>query len=300
MAASLDARRPLPASLRAVLEREFEAAARRLSQAEGWRPEDRVEGVHEFRRSVKRLRAALALTVGVVGQREWKSVDKALSTAARRLGALRDAHARRAAAQRLVRLLPRSMRALAMDAWRASGGSVTEAAAEPREDAVHRLVHASAGEMRSIRDRVTRWDLHALHAGHVVETVTEAWGRARNRFRSSWQGRDNEWLHGARKRAQRCASLLVLVQGWDGKVLRASERRLRVAAGLLGEARDAELMLGRLGDPELDDRLKPVARRLRSVSARHAARCLRAARREGMAAMREGRKSLRARLKSRG
>ncbi len=298
MAASLDARRPLPASLRAVLEREFETAARRLTQAEGWRPEDRVEGVHEFRRSVKRLRAALALTVGVVGEREWRSIDKALSAAARRLGALRDAHARRAAAQRLVRLLPRSMRALAMDAWRASGGAVTEAAAEPKDEAVHRLVHASAGEMRSIRDRVTRWDLQALHAGHVVEAVTTAWGRARDRFRASWQDRENEWLHGARKRAQRCASLLLLVQGWDGKLLRASERRLRAAAGLLGEARDAELMLERLGDPDLDQRLRPVARRLRAVSARHAAKCLRSARREGMSALAEGRKSLRTRLRS--
>lgn len=280
-----------------MLDREFEAAARRLTQAEGWRPEHRVEGVHEFRRSVKRLRAALALSAHVVGQREWKSVDAALSAAARRLGSLRDAHARRAAAQRLVRLLPRSIRALAMDAWRASGGAVTEAAAEPSEEIVHRLVRASAIELRAIRDRVTRWDLQGLHADHVVEAVTRAWGRARDRFRASWRERENEWLHGARKRAQRCASLLVLVQGWDGKIVRASERRLRAAAGLLGQARDAELMLERLGDPELDPALRAVAGRLRSASERHAARCLRQARREGVAALREGRKQLRGRLR---
>ena len=297
MAASLDARRPLPASLRAVLEREFATAARRLAQAEGWKLDDRVEGVHEFRRSVKRLRAAVALAAGEVGEREAKAVDKALSAAARRLGALRDAHARLAAAQRLVRLLPRSLRALAMDGWRAAGGAVTEAAAEPGEEAVHRLVKASVAEMESVRARVRDWRLEAMRPRMVLDAAAVAWGRARDRFRASWRGRDAEWLHGARKRAQRCAGMLVLVRSWDARRLRACERRLRRAAGLLGEARDAELMLERLPEPAEAHPLREAVRRLRSTAHRHAQRCLREARREGVAALREGRRAFRRRLR---
>lgn len=287
----------MPVSLRAVLEHEFDAAERRLRQAEGWRSEDRVEGVHEFRRAVKRLRAAVSIAAAEVGEREWTSVDRGLSAAARRLGGLRDAHARRAAAQRLVRLLPRSTRAVGMDAWRAAGGSLTEAAAEPSPVAVHRLVQASAGELDGLRHRVAAWTLEGLDRHAVVDAVVLAWSRARDRFRASWEGREGEWLHGARKRAQRCASMLLLVQAWDGRGIRDAQRRLRQAASLLGEARDAELMLACMPEPAKGDALWPVTRRWRSAITRHAATCLRRARREGLLALAQGRGELRRRLR---
>jgi CHAD domain-containing protein len=289
----------MPVSLRAVLEREFDAAERRLRQAAGWKSDDRVEGVHEFRRAVKRLRAAVSIAAAQVGEREWKAVDRGLAGAARRLGGLRDAHARCSAAQRLVRLLPRSTRAVGMDAWRAAGGSVTEAAAEPSAVAVHRLLQASAGELEGLRHRVATWSLEGMDRAGVIEAVSRAWSRARDRFRASWDGRDGEWLHGARKRAQRCASMLLLVQGWDGRALRDAERRLRQAASLLGEARDAELMLACMPEPTKGDTLWPVTRRWRSAIVRHAATCLRRARREGLLALAEGRGELRRRLRRR-
>ena len=61
MALALDTRRRLPAALQSLLQREFEQACRRLDQAAGPLPQDVITGVHEFRRSVKRLRAALRL-----------------------------------------------------------------------------------------------------------------------------------------------------------------------------------------------------------------------------------------------
>ena len=114
MALSLDVRRKVPAALRTLLEREFDQSLRRLDQAAGDKPADRGEGVHEYRRSVKRLRAALQLASGVVPAAELHRIDRALSDAARRLGTLRDAHARRIAAERVAMLLPKVWRALAM------------------------------------------------------------------------------------------------------------------------------------------------------------------------------------------
>lgn len=296
MALSLDVRRKLPAALRTLLEREFDQSLRRLDQAAGDRPADRVEGVHEFRRSVKRLRAALQLAAGVVPQAEWRRIDRALSDAARRLGTLRDAHARRIAAERVAMLLPKVWRALAMDAWRASGGMVTEAAAELSAASVRALLRASRADMQAIRERVKALNLDAMRATDVSAAVAEAWARARARFNATWGDRDEAWLHGARKRAQRTANLLVLVGGWGGRWSEATERRLRRASGLLGEARDSELMLERMPALAPDAPLHGVVKRLRDAATRRRKAALREARREGRAALRSGRRACRERL----
>ena len=297
MALALDTRRRLPAALHSLLQREFDQASRRLQQAVSPRPADRVTGVHEFRRSVKRLRAALLLVEGVVPEGERRAIDRALGDAARRLGALRDAHARRIAAERIVRLLPRPMRALAMDAWRTSGGSVAEAAAGLTPAAAQSLVQASRDEIAAIRQRVQALDLSRLDADAVARSIAGAWARSRDRFRASWSGRDEEWLHGARKRAQRTANMLLLVKPAVGAWSERTERRLRAATALLGEARDAGLMAHDLPELPAGSPLHVAARRLLLAARRHRAKCLRAARTQGVAAMREGRGELRRRLR---
>ncbi len=296
MALTLDARRPISEALGVLLDREFEQALSRLDQACGASMGDRVEGVHEFRRSVKRLRAAVSLLQGVAPAREHAAIDRALGDAARRLGTLRDAHARMAAAERVVRLLPRTMRALGMDAWRATGGAVSEAAAEMSPAAVHRLIKASRLEMEALRERVRGLGLRDMDARVVATAVSKAWGRARDRFRAAWKDRDGEWLHGVRKRTQRCGNLLALVGGRGGTWGSVAQRRLRKAAGWLGEARDAELMLERLPEQPAGSPLHAVVHRLRLVARRHAARCLRQARREGNAAVSLRRGEVRKRL----
>ena len=297
MALALDTRRRLPAALQSLLQREFDQALRRLDQAGGDMPEDLVTGVHEFRRSVKRLRAALRMTEGVTGRRERETIDGMLGGAARRLGALRDAHARTLAARRIVRLVPRSMRALAMDAWRASGGTGTEAAAERGAEGVATLLRQSRSEIARARERVTALDLSRMDAAVLASAVADVWGRARDRFRAEWRDRDEAWLHGVRKRAQRAANLLLLVAPAAGAWATRTERRLRRATALLGEARDAELMVHDLPEPPAGSPLQVPARRLRLAAMRHRARCLRAARMQGTVAMREGRGEVRRRVR---
>lgn len=297
MALSLDIRRRLPAALQSLLQREFDQALKRLDQAAGTKPADRVTGVHEFRRSVKRLRAALTLAEGVVPEGERRAIDRALGDAARRLGALRDAHARRIAAERIVKLVPRSMRALAMDAWRTSGGAVAEAAAGLSNAAAHALVHASRAEIEAIRQRVRALDLARVDAETVADALAEAWGRARDRFRAAWSGRDEEWLHGARKRAQRMANLLLLVAPSAGAWAVRIETRLRKASAMLGEARDAELMVQAMPGLPAGNPLQVPAHHLRTAARRHRVKCLRLARVQGAAAMREGRGEVRKRLR---
>ena len=297
MALALDTRRRLPAALQSLLQREFDQALRRLDQAGGPKPSDRVTGVHEFRRSVKRLRAALLLTEGVVPETERRAIDRALGDAARRLGTLRDAHARRIAAERIVKLVPRSMRALAMDAWRTSGGAVSEAAAGLAPAAAHALVKASRDEIESIRQRVRALDLACIDAQTVSAAIARAWGRARQRFRVAWTGRDEAWLHGVRKRAQRSANLLLLVAPAAGAWAVRTERRLRAASALLGEARDAELMVQGMPELPAGSPLQVPAHQLRMAARRHRTKCLRAARVRGAAAMREARSEVRRRLR---
>ncbi len=297
MALTLDTRRRLPAALHSLLQRELDHAVRRLDQAAGPTPDDLVTGVHEFRRSVKRLRAALQLLDGAVTTGERTAIDELLGGAARRLGALRDSHARTLAAQRVVRLVPRSMRALAMDAWRSAGGAGVEASTRQGEAGVAGLLRRSRAEIEQARARVKALDLSKVDAALLSRAVSDAWARARDRFRSRWDGRDEAWLHGNRKRAQRAANLLLLMASAAGPWAVRTERRLRKATALLGEARDAELMVERMPEPEPGSPLRVPAQRLRTLARRHRATCLRAARAQGVAAMREGRGPVRRRLR---
>lgn len=297
MALALDTRRRLPAALQSLLQREFDHALKRLDQAAGPKPADRVTGVHEFRRSVKRLRAALTLAEAAVPEGERRAIDRALGDAARRLGSLRDAHARRIAAERIVKLVPRPMRALAMDAWRTSGGSVAEAAAGLSNTAAHALVQSSRADIELVRQRVRSLDLSRVDAASVADAFARSWARARERFRADWKGRDEEWLHGARKRAQRTANLLLLVVPSTGAWAVRTEARLRRASALLGEARDAELMVQAMPELAAGNPLQVPAHRLRIAARRHRVKCLRLARAQGAAATREGRGEVRRRLR---
>ena len=292
MALALDTRRSAGSALQLLLQREFARAVKRLDQAAESSAKDRIQGVHEFRRSVKRLRAALRLARPVIGGAEHRAIDRSLGDSARRLGALRDAHARTIAAGRIAALLPRAMRALALDAWRATGGAASEAAGGMPLDSVLALVRESRLELEAVRHIVLSLDLGALDWPAVAAALAEGCGAARDRFRMSWRGRDEEWLHDARKRAQRAANLLLLVQPRVGRRALLAERRLREAAGLLGEARDAGLMLEGMPMLPKSSPLHAASRQMRRVAERHRERCLRRARTVGEAALRAGRREM--------
>ena len=296
MALALDIRRPAGTALRTLLQREFVRAGKRLDQATADSPSERVKGVHEFRRSVKRLRAALRLARGVIGAQAHRVLDRALGGAARRLGTLRDAHARTIAAGRIAALLPRSTRAVAMDAWRATGGAVAEAAGGMSVEAVRALVRESRAEIDAAQAQVAGLDLDALTWSAVARAIAESHGAARARFRARWDGRDEEWLHDARKRAQRAANMLALLPISAGRPLDSVQVRLRQAAGLLGESRDAGLMLDRLPELPKASPLHAASRQMRRAAARHRTRCLSRARAVGLAASRERRDEMRLRL----
>lgn len=296
MALALDTRKPAGAALRLLLQREFVRAGKRLAQAASEDPIERIQGVHEFRRSVKRLRAAWRLTRGTIAAPEQRRIDRALGGAARRLGSLRDAHARTIAAGRIAALLPRSMRALALDAWRATGGAVPEAAGAMRVEAVRRLVAESQAELEDVRTRVMAMDLDAFTWSDAAASIVDTCAAARDRFRASWEGRSEEWLHDVRKRAQRAANMLLLVGAAGGRRNKTIESRLRVAAGLLGEARDAGPMLSDMPELPKASPLHAASRQMRRMAERHRARCLRRARAAGRAAISESRREMRGRL----
>lgn len=296
MALALDTRRPAGTSLHTLLQREFARAGKRLDQAGAESPSERVKGVHEFRRSVKRLRAALRLARDVTGAQAHRAIDRALGGAARRLGTLRDAHARTIAAGRIAALLPRAMRAVAMDAWRATGGAVAEAAGGMSVEAVCALVRESRAEIDAAQAQVAALDLGALTWSAVARAIAESYGAARARFRAGWEGRDEEWLHDVRKRAQRAVNMLALLPASAARPLASVEERMRQAASLLGESRDAGLMLDRLPELPKASPLHAASRQMRRASARHRTRSLSRARSIGLAASREGRDEMRRRI----
>jgi CHAD domain-containing protein len=62
-----------------------------------------LEGVHQVRKEIKKLRAVLRLARGKIGKNNYKENIKSLRNAANRLTALRDAHVRLGAFEKLTR-----------------------------------------------------------------------------------------------------------------------------------------------------------------------------------------------------
>jgi hypothetical protein len=90
--------------------------------------------------------------------------------------------------------------------------------------------------------------------------------------------------------------MLLLVGAGAGRHGKTMEARLRLVAGLLGEARDAGLMLSDMPELPKASPLHVASRQMRRTAERHRARCLRRAHVAGRAAIPEGRREMRRRM----
>lgn len=264
---------PAPgAALRAYAAAELDTALAALAS------DDLHEGVHQARKSLRRVRAVLALGDGILGpgagliDRELRALNEGLSS-------LRDAHA-------LVETFDRLLRSA-----RHEGARALLAAA--REEAVHaRDEHAS----RALRSDPA---LHGRRA--MVEVLTAAlpglsWDRLtpsalrmaladsddrtrRARDRVAADGRDTDW-HRWRRRARRASQQRRAFDAIGVDAPAASDAFDKRTTERLGQAQDLSLLLAHCGRHSpfsktrrraLRERAEPALERLRRRISRAAA-----------------------------
>jgi CHAD domain-containing protein len=86
----LKLREPLPKGLKRIFREQIQSALKLCRHP----AKERAVTVHEVRKHLKRLRAALRLTKGEVGKSRWASEDRCLREIGRLVSDLRDAHVR--------------------------------------------------------------------------------------------------------------------------------------------------------------------------------------------------------------
>lgn len=202
--------------------------------------EDRHDGIHQARKSLRRARAALALARRELGD-EGRRVDAALAAACRGMGALRDAQALIEALQRLPPKLPEELRhvlpeSIALATARRDRMLVAALGRDP--DFVRRRARLDAIAVRLAK---LEWD--AVRGKDVARAVARSERRvAKARRRVKRHPGDDERWHVLRRRIRRLRQ--------QDSLLQVVAPALKPAGGVpadqavaLGEAQDDALLL---------------------------------------------------------
>jgi CHAD domain-containing protein len=243
---------PLGAEIRRVLNGQFDLTIEALAQS------DSEEGVHEARKSLKRLRALIRLLRVELGDDRYARVNAGLRDAGRSLAAVRDAAA---IARVLETLVGDHADVSATEVGRACERlRAAQARAEPGTDA-----EATVERLNTIRRELAEFpirdELDPLLAG-----LRRSLHRGRRAARAAREQPTTEQLHAWRKRVKDLRHDAELLRDADPKRLRSIRAQARELADVLGEDHDLGLLSRVAADcPTL---VAQIARRRAALRAR--------------------------------
>ena len=206
--------------------------------------------VHEVRKHLKKLRAALRLTKNEVGKNRWASEDRCLREIGRLVSDLRDAHVR---FQTLIQLrgdakqqFPRIEELLSMERE-----SFSAAFAGWQKQAIPKL--------ERVGERLSRWPLAGITWKQICGVVAKSYRRGQNRLAKALKKRDPESFHVWRMSVKRLWYQLRILRPLNRLVLEEIATDAKTLGELLGGAHDFAFVLARLdrerGDQALYDEL---------------------------------------------
>lgn len=207
--------------------------------------EDRHAGIHEARKSIRRVRATLALGAGAFG-RQADALDDELARLARGLSRLRDAQALVEVLQRLAATAPAKVQAILPRA---------EQSARQRRDRLMREALQRDPELRARRRRLQAASarLQRLHWAAVdAAAVTRAMARSERRAdkadrRVRHHPDDHAAWHVYRRRLRRLHQQDTLLSELQPSLRAPSARCLQHRAHALGVSQDDALLLSHCG-----------------------------------------------------
>jgi CHAD domain-containing protein len=181
---------------------------------------DPVGAVHETRKRVKTIRAALRL-VESADKARFRREDTILAQATGRLGPIRDQHV----AQHLASHLGR---------W--PGDTVPP----PLAPSVRARVNEAGMALLGARNRANRWDLHTIDNETLIDGLDRSYRLARRRWRRAAGHLETENLHHCRKSVKRVTNQLRVVSDRLAASSRVAE--LEKLGDLLGQHHDLSLV----------------------------------------------------------
>lgn len=236
----LKLREPLSKGLKRIFREEIESALRLCRHP----AKQHGATVHEVRKHLKKLRAALRLTKTEVGKNRWASEDLFLREIGRLVSDLRDAHVRY---QTLIQLrddakreFPRIEELLSMERE-----SFSAAFSGWQKQAIPKVERAG--------ERFSMWPLSGITWKQICGVVAKVYRRGQNRLAKALKKRDPESFHVWRMSVKELWYQLRILRPLNRLVLEEIASDAKTLGELLGRAHDFAFLLTRL-DRERGDR----------------------------------------------
>jgi CHAD domain-containing protein len=247
----LKLREPLPEGLKRVFREQIESALQLCRNPS----KQRGVTVHEVRKHLKKLRAAMRLSTGEVGKSQHAREDRCVRKIGRLVSDLRDAQVR---LQTLIQLrdetakrpgdspFPRIEELLSLERE-----SFSAAFAGWQKQAIPQLEHVEA--------RLLKWPLEDLTWKQICGTVGKIYKRGQRCLAKTIDDPEPEKFHAWRKRVKDLWYQLRILQPLNRVVLEKIGHDAEVLGELLGREHDLDFLWARLekesGDEALRDEL---------------------------------------------
>jgi CHAD domain-containing protein len=246
MSYRLKSRETVADGLKRIFREEIDSALKQTRR----RPQHRGQAVHEFRKHLKKLRAALSLAAEAVGKNRYDLEDRIVRQVAKVVSSVRDAHVRlqtviqirkRFCNDDFGKVFQRIEGLLALEAE-----SFAAAAAGWEKQVVPKL--------RGVEKRVSQWPLEDLTPKQICSAVAKSYRRGRDRLADALEKPEPENFHSWRKEVKQLWYQLRILAPLNRVVLEEIARDAKTLGELLGQQHDFVFLLSRL-DQERDDEL---------------------------------------------
>jgi CHAD domain-containing protein len=247
MAYRLKLKEPLVKGVRRIAAEQLANAAARLQG-----DSDPESGIHEARKSLKRIRALLRLVRPGLGETQYRKSNDRLRDIARMLSAARDRDVVRAHLARLTTAKPSVAKA---------AGRLSDALATVSDGGVlhngggsaapHRNMADALSEIEAVRDVLAELSLHPASFETIVAGLTKSHRSGCKALALALANpAEEEPLHDLRKAAQAYWRQMILVQHAWPEVCLARAAAAKYVADLLGQDHDVALLEGVLATPQ--------------------------------------------------
>lgn len=221
----------------------------------------RGEAVHEFRKHLKKLRAALRLAADEVGKDRHKQADRGVRDIAKAVSGLRDAHVR---LQTIVQLRVR----FGAQAFRKIFRRLEELLTLEMES----FSAATAGwekqvvpNLSTLEKQVAQWQLQDVSWKQICSAVATSYRRGQKRLAEALKNPTADNFHRWRKEAKDLWYQLRLLAPFNRVVLKEIAEDAKTLGGLLGSQHDFSFLLSRLDKDRGDQALEPSRARLEKL-----------------------------------
>jgi CHAD domain-containing protein len=253
----LKLREPLPDGLKRVFREQIDSALRLCQHP----AKERGVTVHEVRKHLKKLRAAMRLAVGEVGKNQHAREDRCVREIGRLVSDLRDAQVR---LQTLIQLRDEAAKKSEENPFlhieellSLERESFSAAFAGWQKQAIPKLERG--------RERLAKWPLDRITWKQICGAVEKIYKRGQRGLAKTIKKPVAENFHSWRKRVKDIWYQLRILQPFNRVVLEEMAHDAEVLGELLGREHDFDFLMARLEKENGDDALRDELARLQKL-----------------------------------